>query len=205
MDKMKKLTFILIILILTSILLTSSGCFIQKNIEFNKAKQEIIKFDEEYWKIAEEYMLLKEKYGKSLYEIISNLEKHQGNKNLLYQDTLEQKNLAEESYKNYSGYILKFKSINIPKPLDEFYYKKIEEFNALQTGDSKYSQLLDLYIFKRDSDSINEETIKELNTLSKEEEDYKKKAGEIRLEADKIQREVYREYGLDDLINKWQK
>ncbi|MHB8278030.1 MAG: hypothetical protein ACYDIA_10315 [Candidatus Humimicrobiaceae bacterium] len=199
---MKKLTFILIILILTSILLTSSGCFTQKNIEFNKAKQEIIKFDEEYFKISKENTLLEEEFEKSLDEIRSNQEKHQDSKNLLYQDRLEEKNLFERFEKDCSEYILKFKSINIPKPLDEFYYKLIEALNAYKTSFSKSLQVLNLSI--SNWDSMNEETIKEMDTLDKEAEDYYKKGVELELEPGKILREVYREYGLDGLLTKWQ-
>jgi hypothetical protein len=122
----------------------------QDRADLDKLKEEIIKFDEEYWKIAEE----KKK----------NDEANSGD--------------LDKMKKVFSEYVLKFKSLNIPEPLDEFYYKKIEQFNNTEMA----------FISTK---------LEDVETLAKE----IKKA---QLEASKLQREVYREYGLDDLINKWQ-
>ena len=120
--------------------------------KFEIEKEEIRKFDEEFWKIAEEKDRLDEENLKNFNESMSDVEKQ---------------NFIKKIKKEYSEYILKFKSLTIPKPLDEFYYKKIEQFNAFQADNTD-------------------------------------KGIGLQLEAKKIQREVYREYGLDDLIIKWQ-
>ena len=130
--------------------------------KFETARQEIIKFDEEYWEIAEEYTPLQEENNKKLKDLIRDVE---NNPNLDYSPA--SKNLTDKINKDYSEYIQKFKSLTIPNPLDEFYYKKIEQFNAFQSQNTDKGQAL-------------------------------------RVEAMQIQREVYREYGLDDLIQKWQ-
>ena len=160
-----KTALMIVMAMATAIIISlTTGCFIQENIalnkakeaeqiEFSKTKEEIIKFDSEWWKIIEEDTRLDEENLKSLGEALNDDQKFD--------------NVIAKMQKDYEDYILKFKSLTIPKPLDEFYYKKIEQFNATETG-----------------------------TLDK--------ATELQLEAQKIQREVYREYGLDDLIQKWQ-
>ena len=160
---MKKVLMIVAVVATIIIISLTTGCLIQENIKLNKTKEEIIKFDEEYWKIYEEWGQPQIDGSKSHDDLISAIKKIQ---------------------KDHSEYILKFKSINIPKPLDEFYYKKIEQFNSYQ-----------MVLIKA---SNSETTAKELETLVKE-------TNELQLEANKIQRAVYREYGLDDLITKWQK
>jgi TM2 domain-containing membrane protein YozV len=42
-----------------------TGCFIQEKIDFNKTKEEIIKFDEEYWETPIEYIRKKYKNKKA--------------------------------------------------------------------------------------------------------------------------------------------
>ena len=130
--------------------------------KFEAVRQEIIKFDEEYWEIAEEYRLLIEGNNKKIDSLIKGAENNPG---LDYSPAME--NLADKITKDYSKYIQKFKSLTIPNPLDEFYYKKIEQFNAFQSQNTDKGQAL-------------------------------------RVDAMQIQREIYREYGLDDLIQKWQ-
>ena len=121
---MKKALMIVVAMAIVIITCLTTGCFIQENIELNKIKEEIIKFDEEYWKIAKEWVQWQEEGSKSTDEtisddeVVSNFKKYQ---------------------EDYAEDILKFKSINIPKPLDEFYYKKIEQFNSIQMSQSKIS------------------------------------------------------------------
>ena len=177
MGKMKKALMIIIMVAIVIIISLTPGCAIQEQIKATNTREEIIKFDEEYWKIDEEWVQWQKDDSRSDDEVLSDYKKYQ---------------------KDYSEDILKFKSINIPKPLDEFYYKKIEQFNSIQLSQSKLLQLLNIV-------TSNTGKTTELDRLLKEAEDYKNKGNELKLEADKIQREVYREYDLDDLIAKWQK
>jgi len=199
---MKKALMIITVAILIFI---STGCFIQEKIElkkqaeaeelaFIKTKEEIIKFDGEYWKVSEEYEAKQDEYYKDLEKIPdSNLSKN---------DWVSIKNIEEKNHKWYSDYIEKFKSLNIPKPLDEFYYKKMEQFNNFINASRVYIDRCNIIITNWDNWSVTLDD--RINELDNKIESYADKGTEQRLEAQKLQREIYREYGLDDLITKWQ-
>lgn len=194
---MKKFIFIFIIFTLIFILLLTSGCFNQEKIEFNKTKKELIKFDEKYWAEAEKYRIKEEEYTKDLEKIdTSNISK------ISKQDWIDIKNIKKNQIKLYSDYIEKFKSLDIPSPLDEFYYKKIEQFDnfvKVYHIDLTLSELMIDY-WDNWNDTVSDRT----DDLMNEGKSYSNKGRELQLEAQKIQREVYRKYGLDDLIKKWQ-
>ena len=87
-------------------------------------------------------------------------------------------------------------------PLDEFYYKKTEQFDSFANGHYMYLNRCDLIITNWDNWNVTlDGKVDELD--NKSESNYNK-GRELQLEAQKIQRDFYREYGLDDLISKWQ-
>ena len=54
------------------------------------------------------------------------------------------------------------------------------------------------------SEEFIEELVETLKQLLEKYEDYVDKTASLNLECDKLRREVYREYGLEDLLDKWQ-
>ena len=159
---LKPLLWVIILVMSVSLIMvfSSGGC--RRAVSAG----EIIKFDEKYWEITVAYNQLADENTKALEEAVSK-------SNIDLKEILD---LLEKTKKDFSTYSSIFKRTfaapNRPKALDEFYYKKIEEFDAR------------LLSFQAEDSN----TVWELH----------------RLEANKIQRAVYKKYGLDDLINKWQ-
>ncbi len=221
---MKKFIFIFIIFTLTLTLLASPGCFIQEKREFNRTKEEIIKFDEEYWKIAQEYNKKSDEISKKLSSIPDDKPLDAAGEDINKALAIVSENISNnkeivkirnDDLEYYSTYIQNFKSLNIPEPLDEFYIKKIEQLNKsvksrqlLISATSRHIDLLEVAesSIKRnkfDSDLV-EKIAEDRDKLFEESKNLSEEAANLGLECDKLQREVYREYGLDDLINKWQ-
>jgi len=198
--KLNKLLIAIIIIILVS-------TFILFGCEKQRIKNEIIQFDKEYWDIAEGYLIEIETFGEEYSRIVKN-----------DPDTMEIKTiekvieLQEDYISYYSNYIKTFRGFHIPEPMDEFYYKKLEQFdNALKSittglnalNIKKYS--LELIINNKTvSDGSIENSIENYKQLLEECEDYDDRVFSLGLECDKLRREVYREYGLEDLLDKWQ-
>jgi len=120
--KLNKLLIAIIIIILVS-------TFILFGCEKQRIKNEIIQFDKEYWDIAEGYLIEIETFGEEYSRIVKN-----------DPDTMEIKTiekvieLQEDYISYYSNYIKTFRGFHIPEPMDEFYYKKLEQFdNALKS------------------------------------------------------------------------
>ena len=157
-NKMKKALMIVAVVAMVIIISFTTGCFIQKKIEFNKTKEEIIKFDTEYKKIKDNFNRDNELFG----EKYQNVKMTPGNEDKIKGDF--------QSF--ITSFINELKKLDVPEPLDDFYDKNIEYYSKL-------------------SDSVNIGSKVDMNELT-----------ELDIEINRIQREVYREYGLDDLINK---
>lgn len=151
---MKKALMIIIMVVIVIIISLTPGCLIQESIAIDKTKEAITKFDEEYWKISEEWVQLEKEFRKNTEDVKSDPNAAQ-----------EVKTILEKQQKGYSEYILKFKSINIPEPLDEFYYKKIEQFNSIMMMYNDFLRWADLL-------SLGDSGSKELEELSKEANSY---------------------------------
>ena len=81
--------------------------------------------------------------------------------------------------------------------MDVFYQKKLEQFaNSLQ-GNKNF--ISDYENWKKGTWTVEEYKKNEEMRII-----YNKKAGDLNLECDQIRSEVYKEYGLDDLLLKYQ-
>ena len=137
--------------------------------EYQKFRSEIKEFDKEYTFLIETY---NKEFDKLKEDISFYVEKNSNKEEFL------------ALLDSFSEFILDFKKefeeIDIPEPLDDFYYLKLEQINYLYK------------VFNGFSSSVE----------SNKYEGYMEKEDELELEADKEKRRVYREYDLDDLINK---
>jgi hypothetical protein len=216
---MKKLTVILIIATITIMFLLSTGC------EKQRLKNEIVEFDEAYWNLASEFEVENEKSINKLNNLQQNYQQYKQNDDVSV--TINKLNSNIEGLKQaieikndfleyYLTYISDFRALKIPSPLDDFYYKKLETFNknveAIQTeikfnsADLSWSELMRDGLKNKDYSNIDyvEEISNIGDELLKETERLYNEIGDLQIECDKIRREVYREYGLDDLLTKWQ-
>ncbi len=146
--------------------------------EKQKVKKEIIQFDQKYWEISDDSK------NRQLANEISNNHKMQK------WNACER--LLKELMQNHERFISEFKKLHIPEPLDDFYYTKLQQLDSFKQGN-----LIWLFFYENNMGTFNIYD-------SERAEDYFKKADDLWFEGSKIRREVYREYGLDDLIDKWQ-
>ncbi len=224
---MKKFIFIFIIFTLSLTLIMSSGCFIQEKREFNKTKEEIIKFDEEYWNLVQDnrlkcwnYMRKSTSLSLSPYKTVNldegisaTIDKLNFNIDLANKRIEMKDNYLE----CYLSYVFEFKALTIPSKLDNFYYEKIKQFERYIESYQKdiladLSQLQCLEYFKNgvENNFANEDfdfankSADERDALYIESEALYKQARDLSTDCDKIRREIYREYELDELIKKWQ-
>lgn len=207
---MKTYKIFLITIITLIIALSFLGC------EKQRIKKEIIQFDKEYYEIAQQIIEKSNKFNEELKE----LEKKDPGM-MTVEVTEKLIKLLEKSNEDYSDYINKFRNLHIPEPLDDFYYKKLEQFDNYYKAHVKwieaiesrkqFLQYLDYTVDYEVSEYIAKETLEDLEDLNDDFKDllnksdeYFDKAYQFSMECSKIQREVYREFSLDDLIDKWQ-
>lgn len=201
-----------------------TGCSILEKKEFNRQKEEIIKFDKEYWKIFEENdNETTDFYGKiSMLEIpeIPNPDDPVSITIERLTKWIEYDNKAIEintdRLKSYKEYINKFKSLEIPDLMDNFYLKKIAVFDKtieLQQNniDAIYKDLIYLDYYKKAAESdftvdYTEQMIKaaeERDKLNNLNDIINKELDDLILECDQIREEIYMKYELYNLITKW--
>ncbi|MHB8277884.1 MAG: hypothetical protein ACYDIA_09555 [Candidatus Humimicrobiaceae bacterium] len=183
---------------------------IKENIKLNNTKKEIIKFDNEYWKITDDLTDKQKAWADEIDVMTANLEKdkNEGNldKNAGSKSYLEWIRINEEEKKYYSEYISKFKNLVIPEPLQDFYYKKLEQCNVELERYNNWTETLNFILSEQQnmeqgqsspSTENNKKSVEEGNNLLQ-------KRSDLDLRCKQIIKDVYLEYNLDDLINKWQ-
>ena len=199
----KALTTITIALVAIVIIISlTTSCFIQGNIalnkakedekiEFNKTKEEIIKFDDDYWKITDEFTDKQKTWADEV--------KDKG--------FLEWIKINEAEKKYYSEYILKFKNLTIPEPLQDFYYKKLEQCNVELEEYDNLTETLEFILSEQQNMKQEQSSLSMGNgvKLAEEGNNLSQKRFDLDLKCKQIIEDVYLEYNLDDLINKWQK
>jgi len=182
-NQLKNITIIIVLVLVFILSFFMFGC------EKQKIKNELIEFDKQYYAIAEwdELKILDNKlqeFGQVFYNDVS---------------TVEEVNNIEQKVLDLEEILLeKLRSLEIPEPLDEFYQKKIQQLS---------------YDMQRQSISIQDyENFKQGNWVPEDNEKMHKTSDELSdkieklyWECDTIRREVYRKYGLDDLLIKYQK
>ncbi len=199
---MKKFISIFLLTILSLVVLLSIGC------EKQMVKNEIIQFDEEYWEINEDWKNTFEKMNNDI-EILNRSDTEPIDR---IEGTIE---LLEELKENHNNRLKIFKKLHIPEPLDGFYYKKLEQLEKYEMGlikeiesKNKLKVLALLIPVGEDKNLPSKETIEnymaDIEELNNESIKYYDEDKELERECDMMQREVYRENGLDDLIYRWQ-
>jgi len=186
---MKKYLLFSIIFIIIFILLLSTGC------EKQRIKNEIIKFDEEYYENVQEAVNYDNKFWIDLGKAIPD------NEPPSLSGLRKAKKLLENYLDNYDEYIYSFRNLHTPEPLDDFYYEKLEQFDYYRKYIYIFLEATNDYIFYKEQgiNYIPDDLIGKFD----ERDEYFEKASRKSLDCDRIRREVYREYGLDDLIDKW--
>ena len=148
---------------------------IQEDEEYLNIRDEIIEFDKEYNRMAEEFNNKK-----------SSLDDNFGSDSK--KEAIEFLNQLEELTVNFKN---EFQKLRTPEPLDDFYYLKLEELDWVL---KEYEHIALMFEINPSKDSFIG-----LN-LIEDWGDQKVKIDNLKLEADKEKRKVYREYDLDDLL-----
>ncbi|MCE5329859.1 hypothetical protein LLG07_05970, partial [bacterium] len=184
-NQLSKITTSTVLVLVLILSLFMFGCGKQE------IKNELIEFDKQYYSVTG---------GSEAAKEIAKLEEEVLQK---FGDSIDYKTEGEEyvaSLKKINGYLEDisedFKNIKIPEKMDVFYQKKLEQFaNSLQ-GNKNF--ISDYENWKKGT-WTNEEYKKneELRII------YNKKADDLNLECNQIRSEVYKEYGLDDLLLKY--
>jgi hypothetical protein len=182
MEKQKNIKVIVALFFIFILSFSMFGC------EKQRIKNELIEFDKQYYAITE------------WKEMKALNDKIKGMGQVFYSDTSaieEIDNTAQKLLKATEIAVEKLRALKIPAPLDEFYQKKLQQLSYNMQILSESIQ--DYKNFKQGkwSPSDNEKMIKDTKELDD-------KAEKLYWECDTIRREVYREYGLDDLLTKYQ-
>ncbi len=166
--------YLIIIILITSIFIA----LLSIGCEKQRVKNEIIQFDREYYEVVDH-----QKYRQQIDDINNNHEMQKWD---------ECERTLKELMQDQERFISEFRKLSIPEPFDDFYHIKIQQLDYFRRGN-----LIWLFFYENNMNTFNDKDYDRS-------EDYFKKADDLWFESDKIRREVYREYGLDDLIYKWQ-
>ena len=197
---MKKYLIIIILIALIFTSLFSIGC------EKQKIKNGIIKFDEEYWEITDELIDKQKAWTDEIDIMIANLEKDNENPDDVgVKGLLEMIRINEAEKKYYLEYMLEFKNLTIPEPLKEFYLKKIEQCDVNLEKYNNWTEILNFAISEiQNLEQEQSSILGHGEKLAGEHNDLNQKRFDLDLECRQIIENVYLEYDLDDLIDKWQ-
>ncbi len=146
---------------------------IQEDEEYLSIRDEIIEFDKEYNRITEEF-------NNEIDSLNDSSNSKEGSTELL-----EQKIELTEDFKN------EFQKLRMPEPLDDFYYLKLEELDWV-LKEREHLRLM-IVINPPEDSSLASSLFEDWGEL-------KEKIDNLKLEANKEKRKVYREYDLDDLL-----
>jgi hypothetical protein len=185
-NQLSKITISVVIVLVLILSLFMFGCGKEK------IKDGLIEFDKQYYSITG---------GSEAAKEIAKLEEEVSKK---FGDSIDYKTEGEDyvaSLKKITEYLEDisedFSNIKIPKKMDVFYQKKLEQFaNSLQGNKNFVS---DYENWKKGTWTDEEYKKNEEMRII-----YNKKAGDLNLECNQIRSEVYKEYGLDDLLLKYQ-
>lgn len=185
-NQLSKITISVVIVLVLILSLFMFGCGKEK------IKDELIEFDKQYYSITN---------GSEAAKEIAKLEEEASKK---FGDSIDYKTEGEDyvAYlKKAHGYreeILEdLKNIKIPKKMDVFYQKKLEQIVNLSLGNE--SLISDYENWKKGTWTDEEfQKSEDMRTI------YYETVGDLNLECNQIRSEVYKEYGLDDLLLKYQ-
>ena len=181
----KALKTVIIAVAFTLVFILSFSMF---GCEKQRIKNELIEFDKQYYAIAEWNEL--KTLGAKLKEMGQ----------VFYSDTteVEEMNNIEQKILDLEETISeKLRSLKIPAPLDEFYQKKLQQISYDMQIATAGIQDYENFKQGKQQTGDNEKMLKENKEL-------RGKVDKLYWECDTIRREVYREYGLDDLLTKYQ-
>ncbi len=204
---MKKYLILIILIALTLSAMFSIGC------EKQRIKNELVQFDNDYWKISKELMYYDENFINDI-RYLEEKDPNFANNN----NTRKIINLIEDYQAEYEEYIGNFKEIHIPEPLDNFYYIKLDQFDSYWNSNKAYIQYCQVIINKNnyineaiDNNYTEEKAMGVINNFNESRDnfyedygDYGDEGSDLYSRCNQLQREIYREYDLDNLIDKWQ-
>lgn len=184
MKKIKTKLISLALLIFTFILSFSMfGC------EEQRTKAELIEFDKQYYNMTEETQQELDNLSEELKKFGSTID--------YATEGSEYINIIKKQSDLVERRVNGLNVLKIPESMDEFYRKKIQQWDSLITANSIIIHDFDIWESNSLTTEVHQQNQKEIKEVTEKEE-------KLYWECDKIRREVYRKYDLDDLLTKYQ-